>query len=169
MEQWKDIEGYEGKYAVSNYGNVKNLANGRVKKLSTTSNGYKNIMLNSDRNQFTIHRLVAKAFLPTIEGKNHVNHKDGIKTNNHVDNLEWCTPKENVAHFLKHGLRNTPKGETHPHAKLTEEKITAIKQAFIKRNTRKQPAYNELAAQYNVHPKTISTIILGKVWQHTVK
>ena len=102
-EIWKDIVGYEGLYQVSNLGNVKRLKGykGRGKgyiveehliKPSINSNGYQNVVLckNGKTKTFTMHRLVAIAFLYNSDNLPEVNHKDEDKTNNCVDNLEWC-------------------------------------------------------------------------------
>ena len=102
-EIWKDIVGYEGLYQVSNLGNVKRLKGykGRGKgyiveehliKPSINSNGYQNVVLckNGKTKTFTMHRLVAIAFLDNSEKLPQVNHKDENKLNNCVDNLEWC-------------------------------------------------------------------------------
>lgn len=111
-EIWKDIEGFEGLYQVSNLGNVKSLCwnhTRRSKLLNPYSHGggYKRVHLFKDHQHYKVfvHRLVAEAFLPNPENKPVVNHKDGNKSNNHVKNLEWATIKENTHHAIKHGLR----------------------------------------------------------------
>lgn len=103
MEIWKDIEGYEGLYQVSNLGrvrsmNYKNRGMVGLLKLSTLSNGYNICGLWIDRIYKTkyIHRLVAEAFLPNPNNLPYINHKNEVKTDNRVDNLEWCTPKYNT-------------------------------------------------------------------------
>ena len=96
-EIWKDIEGYENKYQISNLGRVKALDYRRTKKEkildSRNNKGYKAIALwnNSKRKVFLIHRLVANAFIPNPNKFPQINHKDENKLNNCVDNLEWCT------------------------------------------------------------------------------
>ena len=117
-EIWKPIEGYEGLYEVSNFGRVKRLAGevsrtnrwgstsivktkDRIRKLKANSaNGYVYVTLskNGKIEIKRVHRLVAVAFIPNTENKPHVNHIDGDKTNNHVENLEWVTAKENMIH-----------------------------------------------------------------------
>lgn len=122
-EEWKDIEGYEGLYQVSSYGNVKGLAHdttyvhrGNVvvrhfgehlmKLPNPGKDGYLSICLTKCGVQkfHSIHRLVAKAFIPQIPGKPQVNHKDGNKQNNHVDNLEWMDSREQQLHAWSIGL-----------------------------------------------------------------
>ena len=108
-EVWKDIEGYEGLYQVSNKGRVKSLNYHNTKKeklLKPGINmyGYKIVRLfkNKTSKYFLVHRLVAQSFLPNPHNLSYVNHKDECKTNNVVTNIEWCTAKYN----LNYGSRN---------------------------------------------------------------
>ena len=112
-EVWKDIVDYDGLYKVSNKGNVfsvgrrdsrGNKIGGRMLKPTHTRNGYLKVNLynNGKRKTKYIHRLVTEAFIPNPEKLPEVNHKDEIKTNNHVGNLEWCTR----GHNINHGTRN---------------------------------------------------------------
>lgn len=98
-ETWKDIEGYENLYQVSNTGRVRSIKNNKVYVLKqyTTIYGYMKTILwkNNKMKNFPTHRLVAKAFIPNPNNYPIINHKDENKTNNCVDNLEWCTPKYN--------------------------------------------------------------------------
>ena len=106
MEEWKDIKGYEGIYQISNKGRVKSLHYGKEKILSGTpiKGGYLfiNLSKNGKTKPFYIHRLVAQAFLPNPDNLPDVNHKDEDKTNNYVENLEWCSRKYNI----NYGNRN---------------------------------------------------------------
>lgn len=121
MEVWKDVVGYEGYYEVSSYGRVRSVGKyvnvairynnvryrkGRVLKLNLKRNGYLTVDLSKDNKTKTIsvHRIVAMAFLPMIEGKNVVNHINLNKLDNRVENLEWTTHKENSQHAASHGV-----------------------------------------------------------------
>lgn len=114
MENWKDIKGFENKYQVSNFGRVKSLSrtiiggwktrtlSERILKVSNR-NGYLSVFLGREyRNN--IHRLVAETFILNPENKTQINHKDGNKHNNHVNNLEWVTQSENTKHAYANGL-----------------------------------------------------------------
>lgn len=111
MEIWKDIKGYEGLYQVSNFGNIKSLRkwNGARGKhfyesceriLTPTDNGYGYCIVclvkNHFRKNYYVHRLVAEAFIENPYGYPQINHKDYNRKNNNVDNLEWCTSKQNT-------------------------------------------------------------------------
>ena len=104
MEEWRTIEGYEGKYQVSNLGKVKSLkdryGNPREKILhqGKNSNGYLLVVLYKEGKlkHYLVHRLVANAFIPNPNNYPYVNHKDENPSNNCVDNLEWCDAKYNI-------------------------------------------------------------------------
>ena len=107
-EVWKDIAGYEGKYQVSNLGNVRSLNwrnTGVVRNLylKKTNKGYLHVELfdGKSKRSITVHRLVASAFLENSNGYTNINHKDENPLNNCVDNLEWCTASYNVLYSLR--------------------------------------------------------------------
>lgn len=110
MEEWKPLAmaGYEEKYLVSNYGQVR-INNGKILNQSYDSKGYLKVQLYINKKQICrkVHRLVALTFLDNYNDKEQVNHIDGDKTNNNVCNLEWVTCKENVEHAYKTGLSKT--------------------------------------------------------------
>lgn len=110
----KDIYGYEGLYAVDMLGNVYSYSkknkynpnhNGMYLK-KTNDNGYEYVTLhnNGKQKKCAVHRIIAEAFIKNYLNKPHVNHINGVKNDNRVENLEWCTPKENCIHAYKNGL-----------------------------------------------------------------
>ena len=132
-EIWKDIKGFEGLYQVSNLGRVKSLnrcvnsglkyqnkvvKKERILKASNNTQGYLFVSLQKDgkRTIKTIHRLVAETF-----NCQQVNHIDGNKHNNNIDNLEWCTPKHNIQEAWRLGLAKQGKGKEHPESKSVNQ------------------------------------------------
>ena len=111
QEIWKDVVGYEGLYKISNLGNVlstrRNYSKGCKYLTPFENGGYDRVTLvvNSKHKNLLVHRLVAEAFIPNPEQKEAVNHIDGNKKNNTVDNLEWVTKQENTIHAINIGLR----------------------------------------------------------------
>ena len=106
-EIWKDIDGYEGLYQVSNLGNVRSLNWGRrgiIRNLylKKHNKGYLHVELANDgaKKAFTVHRLVAMAFIPNPNNYGFVNHIDEDKTNNNAENLEWCAQSQNMKHTI---------------------------------------------------------------------
>lgn len=110
QEIWKDVKGYEGLYQVSNLGRVKNKIRNKCLKPNKTTWGYYGVALykNGISKRFQVHRLVAIAFIDNLMDKKEVNHKDGNKLNNCVENLEWCTRSENMKHSFTMGLEKPP-------------------------------------------------------------
>ena len=106
QEIWKDIIGYEGLYQISNYGNVKSIKRDKILKPQVNGRGYLSVGLskNGKHKTFRLNRLVMITFVGYEEGKDQVNHIDGDKTNNRLDNLEWCTQSENMIHAFANGL-----------------------------------------------------------------
>lgn len=109
MEIWKEVEGYEGLYQVSNLGRVK--SKNKTLHLNTNTYGYKHVTLSKDNVQKTVlvHRLVASAFIGNPSGKPQINHKDGNKNNNAESNLEWVTQESNNRHAIETNLRQVKK------------------------------------------------------------
>ena len=128
MEIWKQIEGYDGKYQVSSYGRIKSFAqnkkDGAIKEGHLDYKGYPKISLYKDHEckDFFIHRLVAMAFIDNPENLPQVNHKDEVKTNNCVENLEWCTNSYNH----DYGTRNERAAVSNYCCETTSKKIYSV-------------------------------------------
>ena len=158
MEIWKDVIGYEGLYQVSNLGNVKSLEkktkfgrsckihNERILKQSNTL-GY--LIISINKKCVKVHRLVAKAFIANPENKKQVNHINGIKTDNRVENLEWNTSKENNNHAVNIGL-NKNYSIFNGNSKLNINEILFIRNSNIKNTL--------LSKKFNVTTTTIHHI-----------
>lgn len=177
-EIWKSVKGYEGIYEISNLGRLKALESVlphyksgtmvRKEKLLKTDkahgNGYVNAYLSKNKVRFTtgIHRLVAIAFIENPNNLPEVNHKDTIKTNNIVSNLEWCDGDRNREHAAQMGLNVILKGEQHGHSKLTEAQVLEIRKAY----DRKSRNGTKLAKSYGVSKVVISAIVTRRSWRH---
>lgn len=159
-EEWRDIPGYEGMYQISSFGRVKSLARTMPHKTHGTWNigerilksfwsgqkdsQYLAVFLHSGRGHqkiFRVHRLVAEAFIPRIEGKDVVNHKNCNRADNTVENLEWVTAKENAQHakahgrlenvgWAKHGVINIDTGECFKSVKAAAAKYEVTQRAI---------------------------------------
>ncbi len=165
-EIWKNVNGYEGLYQVSNLGNVKSLGNNfsrkeRLLKLSTQSKGYLTVVLqkNAIRKMVLVHRLVAEHFIGNTESKPQINHINGDKTYNSIENLEWVSHRENLDHAIKNNL--TLKGEENRNSKLKNVDVIEIHSLLQKGTTTK-----ELSESYNVSYSTIDGIRTNRYWKH---
>ena len=127
--------------------------------------GYYRVRLtlaNGKRRKFPVHRLVLGMFSPINNMTElQVNHIDGNKHNNTLENLEWCTSKENIHHAMRIGLRND-KGENNWGHKLSNEQVIYIRNLY----KTKQYTEKQIAEQYNVHEETIGKIIRGITWKN---
>lgn len=163
MEVWKDIEGYSG-YLISSNGNVKSLKTNRLLKSHRHPiTGYPHLTINkTDSDLFKtvlVHRLVAKFFIPNPENKPQVNHKNCIKTDNRVENLEWVTKKENCEHAAINNLYR--QGVQHHFTKLTPEEVKEIRWLY------KQGGITQksLGKTFGVTKAAIRFIIIRKNWK----
>lgn len=142
-EIWIDIPGYEGLYQVSNQGRVRNSKRNRLLAPHKVGAGYlqTTLSIRATRSYPLVHRLVAQAFIANPENKPHINHKNGDKTDNRVENLEWCTMSENLYH--RHRILGQPggrckavtcisTGETYPSAKATASALGVSKQTVLR-------------------------------------
>ena len=169
-EIWKDIKEYKGLYQVSNLGRVKSFprkgthtTQERILKFGKTNKDYVIVILkkNNINKAFSIHRLVAQSFIPNLENKPQVNHIDGNKKNNNVNNLEWCTNLENRQHASKNHLLFTRK----------------INQYDLNNNFVKQwYSVNEASDFYKINKNSLKSACRGKkgvyngyIWRYADK
>ena len=136
-EEWRDVidekTDYEDKYQISSFGRARSFKAGRVKILKLVFDGkgyaYVGIHKNGKQKKVHVHALVAKAFIPNPEGKTQINHIDGDKSNNRVENLEWVSPSENIQHALETGLMKS--GCDRFDSSLTVEQVREIRRDCI--------------------------------------
>ena len=177
-EIWKDIKDYEGLYQVSNLGRVKALAreytagngakrnhNDIIMKPGKNDHGYFHVALHKDgkRKGQRVHKLVIQSFIgeSTLE----VNHINGIKSDNSLDNLEYCTRSENIKHAFRTGLiigRRDQNGEKNNSAKLKSNDIILIRKLWEEYHIKQKT----IACLFNVNPPAINDIIKRRNWKH---
>lgn len=174
IEEWRPVAGYETHYAVSNLGRVKSLdryvkhggahmqlRRGALLKAHVNETGYRRVRLrreNIGRN-FLVHQLVAKAFLgksPTTGAP--VNHIDFDRSNNRIDNLEWTTPRANMAHS-RDAARFCPVANPNCRGKLTPEQVVSIRERVANGEARKS-----VAAAFSIDPSSVSRLVKRKRW-----
>jgi hypothetical protein len=156
MEIWKDVKGYEGLYQVSNLGNIKSFFKVNKEKILKKKKirGYNYVSLYKDKKykNFRICRLVALNFIENIENKEQVNHIDGIKINDFLSNLEWCTRSENMKHAYNKNLIKIKKGS---------ECKNSIKIKCLKTNKTFESIL-EASKYVNISSSHLSRILNGK-------
>jgi hypothetical protein len=170
-EVWKEINGYEGIYLISNLGNVKSLErfvsnhSGFNKKLkekyrkpSISKTGYYvlDLQKESKRKTFKLHRLIAIAFIENTFNKPCINHKNGNKLDNRIENLEWCTISENNIHAINTKLKNDS-GVNNSKSNITENDVYFIRNSKLK--------LKELSEMFNINQSGISKIKLRKTYK----
>lgn len=178
IEEFRDIKGYEGIYQVSNLGNVRSLdryvghpqkgergrfCKGITLKLLSDKDGYHKVNLKKKQkgNNQIVHRLVANAFIENPQNKPQVNHINGLKNDNRLENLEWVTLSENRQHAYDTGLQNgeNRRGKKSNFNKLTEVEVFKIKELLSNKVKQKQ-----IALLFNVSQECISLIKTKRNW-----
>ncbi len=166
-EEWSDIEGYEGHYQISTFGRIKSFSNGKIKILTpyVTPNGYLMVSLFSGKKKkrLSIHRLVAKTFIPNPKNLPVVDHKFGNKFDNYVENLEWVSYAENTARAINMGLVKT-KGEENPCAVISDEDAAYCRKVYIRRD--KEFGAAALGRKFGISKSSMCKIVTGKSYKH---
>lgn len=154
------IKGFEN-YAISIDGKVINVITGKIRKLKLTKAGYLSVNLTKDKKIYHkyIHRLLCETFKEQVIGKNYVNHIDGNKLNNDLNNLEWCTPKENIIHAYSIGLfkgSDLQKSVAALNCIKRRKKVIDIKSGYI------YFTVDEAAKSININLKTLYAMLNGQ-------
>jgi len=174
MEVWKAIPQFEGFYEASNLGRIRSidkyvmnhsvseLRKGIVLAKVRNPQGYEYVTLSKlgIKKKYTTHRLVALTFIENPNNYPILNHIDGVKTNNRVGNLEWCTSSHNNKEAFRLGLKvpNVPKGEKHTNAKITELQALDILSKRLRQC--------EFMRLYGVSKTIVQSLQYGKTWKH---
>lgn len=168
-EEWRDAPGWEGIYQVANTGLIRGQYRYDKSVYNTLKpalvHGYLRINLKRDgrRKSYAIHRLVMLAFVGECPPGMEVNHKNGIRHDNRLENLEYVTPVENVQHAIHVlGDANRPRGERIGNAKLTEKQVREIRTLYIPGVI----GIHRLAHRYGVTARAITLIIKRESWKH---
>jgi len=160
----KQLNGFSGLYFVTEDGRIWYAASKRFAVLGRKANGYFHVGLLRDgkRKNFYVHRLVAETFLPNPKGLPEVNHLDGNKLNNHVENLEWCTSSHNIQHAYTIGARRPTRmvGQNNPASKLKDSDVVEIRKLLGTLSARK------IAAKFKVSQPLVSLIGRRMAWKH---
>lgn len=172
-EVWKPLVYQDKKFAnfeVSNTGKLRNIKTGTIYRQYKNHQGYYQVCVSlggrNAKKVFRVHRAVAETFIAKVKDKPVINHKDGNKENNNVDNLEWVTSQENTIHALKTGLLVPKSGVENGQAKFTEEQIKYIRSHYVERG--KEFGCNALARKFNVDHSVISNIVHNKTYKNVV-
>ncbi len=174
IEEWRDIEGFDGFYQVSNTGKVRSRGNGRggrrvdqwyLRSLSANHDGYLKIRLHKGEKDVTrrVHTLVAETFIPNPDNYDTVNHKDGDKTNNNVNNLEWADRSKQMIHAYKNGLKKSIKGSKNSQAKLTDDDVRYIRKHYKRKST--EFGTVALGKKFGVTNVVIGKIVRGETYK----
>ena len=168
---WKGLKyrgiDYSNKFQISNSGELQNIKTNTVYKKQRNKLGYQIVIvsLGSRKNKLyiRIHKAVAETFIPNPENKSEVNHKDGNKSNNFVENLEWSTHHENMTHASKTGLLHPATGISQGFSRLSQADVLYIKNHYIPRD--KQFGSRGLAKKFNCSHNVILNIIHNKTYK----
>lgn len=165
-EIWREIADYNGDYLISIFGRVKSFKQGKViiRTPDLTRHGYSRLTLHNKANsrRYSVHRLVAEAFIPNVDNKPQINHIDTGKANNCVWNLEWVSQSENNLHAIQHGVAHS--GITTPNAKLTAEQVCVILSSYAPYD--KKFGATGLAKKFNVDVQIIFNVLSGRHYKN---
>lgn len=176
----QEIKGFEGLYSITKQGDV--ISHAKIVKVGNKGgyriqqekplkkadmNGYCRVHLYKNNKVFAklVHRLIAEAYIPNPENLPWINHIDANTKNNSINNLEWCTPKQNSQHAYKMGLMKKIQlfGEKNGSAKLTESTVRQMRAMY-----EIEPNCSKIARHFKVNPRTAYDICHGRKWKHLI-
>ena len=156
----------DDRYEINREGHLRDITTGKLQFGSDDGYGYLKFTTRTNGKKACpkVHKLLALAFIPNPRNLPVINHKDGNKRNNSLDNLEWCSYADNLKHAIDNKLLVHKLGEEIYCAKLSEKSVLEIRQDFI--NNPRKSSYKDWSNFYSVAPDTIRKIIKGKTWKH---
>jgi hypothetical protein len=167
MEIWKPVVGFESEYHVSNLGRLMTVKQGsgarygRILKPGYSQKGYVQYTLGKYGGRHSAHLLVMQAFFGSKPDGMEINHINGIKDDNRLENLEYCTKSQNKLHATK--FLNKGRGESHGNSKITDEIVREIR-----RLGHTGLSHREIAARFNITRTNVSYILKGDAWSHVI-
>ncbi len=182
MEIWKDIKGYEGLYQASNKILVKSLErkikkkNGfyktikeRILKMPTNGSGYPIVSLSKDglATEFHVHRILAETFIDNPNGYSQINHINGNKADNRLENLEWCTPKDNILHAYRTGLNKGKKGILNKDSKVIWANMTNTNTTLVCYGTRDAASKTNIGRTLVMKSLNMNVEVKGYIFKYS--
>lgn len=170
MEEWKRLV-YQGfdygdYYLISSKGRVRSVKTGKIRKLHLNTQGYLSFSgtfgKRNNKKTIKVHRAVAETFICNLENKSVINHIDGNKTNNNVENLEWCNTRENSIHAVEMGLIKSGQGSCR--SKLTNKDVLFIRELY--KNNKKEYSASKLAEKFGVNRETVRIAAIGRSFKN---
>lgn len=172
-EIWKPIEGFEGVYEISSLLRIRSLPKtevycgrkrGNIITTKISIGGYVRVSLRLPRKKnkmYLLHRLFATAFIPNLENKPFINHKNSIRHDNRIENLEWCTHSENNKHAHDTGRQKVYTGEHHHQSKLTKSQVDAVRSKY----SYGKYTITMLSNEFGMSRYAIQAILSNKTWK----
>lgn len=151
-------------YFISEDGQIFSMKNGAMKQLKLKLESYGYYRIGLDNRSYLVHRLVAKTYIENPENLGYINHRNGIKTDNNVSNLEWITAGDNQKHAYNTGLKNIPRGVLNGRSILSEQDVIEIYKRLLE-NER----VSDVAKDFDIHTSTVSDIKFKRHWSHILE